>query len=154
VQAAELTSEEERVVGAIAALEASGETPSLEHIAEGAALPAERTRAVLSRLLGELGLVQEVEGDDLGPYYVLSGRAGAATGDAATEELDEGGLEQLLERFVGDHPFPTRTEPVVAQAINRGAPEPLIYAMNGLPPDRTYLTLQDLTAAVREELSD
>ena len=154
MQAADLTGEEERVVGAIATLEASGEMASLENIAERAALPTEMTRAVLARLLGELGLVQEVEGDDFGPYYVLSGRAGAETRDAASGEVTAENLAGQLERYVGDHPFPTTTEQVVAQAVRRGAPRPLVHAMNGLASDRTYLTLQDLADAVAEELSD
>jgi predicted metal-dependent phosphoesterase TrpH len=66
MHAAELTTEEENVVGAIAALEASGRTTSLCAVAERAGLSAEATRTVLSRLLGNLGLVQELEGDDVG----------------------------------------------------------------------------------------
>ncbi|HWC10817.1 MAG TPA: DUF2795 domain-containing protein [Acidimicrobiales bacterium] len=154
MQAAELTSQEEAVLGAIATLETSGETTSLQHIAERAALPVEMTRALLTRLLGELGLVQEVEGDDLGPYYVLSGRAGTDADDAAAGELTAENLAGQLERYVGDHSFPTKTEQVVAHAVNRGAPQPLIHVMNGLPADATYLTVQDLVDAVGEELAD
>ncbi len=155
MQGAELTSQEEKVVGAIATIESSGEAATLERIAAHAALlAAEMTRAVLARLLGELGLVQEVDSDDLGPYFVLSGRAGAETGEAAAGALAADDFAGQIERYVGDHPFPATTEQLVAYAVDRGAPQPLVHSMNGLAADRSHLTLQDLIDAVREDLSN
>ncbi|HEX2063859.1 MAG TPA: hypothetical protein VHE80_05515 [Acidimicrobiales bacterium] len=57
MEPAHLTSDEESVIEAIAGLEAAGQPAPLESIADRAGLPAGEVRVVLSRLLGELGLV-------------------------------------------------------------------------------------------------
>jgi DNA-directed RNA polymerase sigma subunit (sigma70/sigma32) len=153
VHAAELTSEEAKVLRAISALEADGRATSLAAVAEQAGLSTEATRAVLSRLLGELGLVQELDAGEDGPSYVLSGRAGADTGDAPAGNLQLEDIADQLERHLGDEPFPTTAEAVVARA-DRGLAEPLVGALRRLPPDQTFLSLQDLVAAVHQRLSD
>jgi hypothetical protein len=151
VDAPHLTSEEENVVGAIAALEAGGQTSSLAAVADRAGLSVEATRAVLSRLLGELGLVQELEGDELGPYYVLSGRAGAETGGAQTGALQSEGVAEQLERSLGDLAFPATTEMAIARAVDGGLPQPLVQAVRRLPEGAIFLSLQDLVEAVNQQ---
>jgi hypothetical protein len=116
-------------------------------------LSAEATRTVLSRLLGELGLVQELQGDETGPYYVLSGRAGAQSGDAPVGALQVENVADQLQRCVGDEPFPTTADVVIARAADRGLPQPLIQALTRLPDDRTFLSLGDLVEAVDDQLS-
>ena len=148
----DLTSEEATLLQAIADLEAAGEPTSLEPVADRAGLPAGKARIVLSRLLGDLGLVQEVQGDDLGPYFVLSGRAGAAPGEEGDQPLDDARLAGELERYLGDQAFPATTETVVSVSTDRGAPQPLLQALRRLPPDATYLTLEDVAEAVRRQL--
>ncbi len=154
MQAAELTSEEEKVVGAIARLEAGGQATSLGAVADATGLSPDRTRSVLSRLLGELGLVQELEGDIGGPYYVLSGRAGAETGDAPAGVLQGATVAEELQRRVGDQPFPTTTEAVIARVASADAPQPLVRAVKRLPEGQTFLSLEDLVEAVNQQLSD
>lgn len=153
MEAAELSSEEEKVVGAIAALEASGQATSLGAVANAAALSPDRTRSVLSRLLGELGLVQEVEGDPGGPYYVLSGRAGGETGKAPAGALQGDSVAEQLQRCVGDGPFPTTTEDVVARVAAADLPQPLVQAVKRLPEGQTFVSLEDLVEAVNQRLS-
>ncbi|CAN5302686.1 hypothetical protein BH20ACT9_BH20ACT9_01350 [soil metagenome] len=70
----ELTEREQRVLEAVTALEAERHAGWLSQIAERVGHPEEETRRVLSRLLGELDLIQEVhepreDEPDLGPRY-------------------------------------------------------------------------------------
>jgi hypothetical protein len=153
VEPAHLTTDEENVVGAIASLEARGEPTSLATVAQGAGLSTDATRSVLSRLLGELGVVQEVEGDDLGPYYVISGRGGTQTSDAPEGALQLENVAEQLQRSLGDQMFPATTEAVVAHASDPALPQPLAHAIKGLPPGQTFLSLQDLVSAVKQQLS-
>ncbi|MDP8976998.1 MAG: hypothetical protein M3N17_00135 [Actinomycetota bacterium] len=70
----ELTEREQRVLEAVTALEAERHAGWLSQIAERVGHSEEETRRVLSRLLGDLDLVQEVrepreDEPDLGPRY-------------------------------------------------------------------------------------
>ncbi len=147
----DLTTEEATLVRAIAALEAEGRPTYLEAVAERAGMPAGQARVVLSRLLGELGLVQEVDEGAAGPFYVLSGRAGADQ-EERPQPGGEGDLLRSLEQSLAGRPFPATTEDVVAAAAEGGAPQTVVQALRRLQPDRTYMTLQELVEAVRAQL--
>jgi hypothetical protein len=148
-----LTEEEQAILRAIAAFETeNGRPPALNDIAEQTGIPIERARAVLSRLLNELGLVQEQPGDGIErPVYATTGRAGTRA-RPADEERIEPNLALQLERLVDGVRFPSHKRDLVRTAIRHGAPEALRFAMQQLPDDRMYLNLQDLADAVAEQL--
>jgi hypothetical protein len=150
----QLTSDEESVIQAIAGLEAAGQPASLESIADRAGLTAGKARVVLSRLLGELGLVHEIEEGPLGPYFGLSGRAGTQPVGAPAQEvdLDSVRLAGDLERYLASLEFPATTEDVIEASTGAATPQALVQALRRLPPDRTYVTLQDLAEELRAQL--
>ena len=150
MEAGDLTGEEASIVQAIAALEAESQPTPLESVAERASVPAGRARVVVSRLLGELGLVQEVEAGDDGPYYLLSGRAGADE-QAPSAPLDEAELVDALEKCLVDGLFPATTSDVIAAAAEGGAPRVVVQALRRLQPDRTFMALQEVIEAVRDQ---
>jgi hypothetical protein len=151
----ELTDEERTVFEALVALETeTGRSVALNDVAVRAALPIERVRAVLSRLLNELGLVQEQPGDDLeSPVYASTGRAGAGGRSAGAEQIEPNVAAQL-ERLVVGVRFPAAKDEVVRAAVKGGAPEALRFAMQQLPDDRAYLNVQDLADAVAEQMDE
>lgn len=77
VDEVDLSDEEQRVLDAIAALEAQGEATTPEVIARRAGLELDAVRSSLSRLLGEADLVRELDPDAevVGPRYAVKDSA-------------------------------------------------------------------------------
>ncbi len=96
---------------------------------------------------------RRLEGDVGGPYYVLSGRAGADTGDAPAGALNAENVAEQLQRCVGDDAFPATTEAVVARVAASHLPQPLVQAVKRLPEGETFLSLEHLVEAVKGRLS-
>jgi hypothetical protein len=153
---AQLTHQEARLLEVIAELEAEGRPTWLDDIAERAGFGQGETRAVLTRLLNDLGLVQEVPGTaasdvDFGSQYVLTGRGGAVIRHRGGD-IDHERLPVQLGRYVGKVRFPASHSQVVDAAVDADAPEPLVQLLKRLPDDRRYLNLQHLADAVAEQM--
>ncbi|MDP8969435.1 MAG: hypothetical protein M3N52_02830 [Actinomycetota bacterium] len=76
MDAVELSDEERRVYQAVSVVEAEGQPGTVHEIAARSDLPVERTRQVLSGLIGHRDLVRELGSSqpDLGPRYAVKGQ--------------------------------------------------------------------------------
>lgn len=143
----ELTDDEARIINAIAALEVEGGSPPVDDIAERAGLPVGETRALLSRLTENLGLVhQEPDPDGFGERYSLTGRAGAG---GRLWERDADDVLAELGRALAGIEWPAELDEIARLTSDRGAPRALVYLVRQLP-DRRYLNVQEVADGVME----
>lgn len=141
----ELTEWEQLVITTLALLEVEGATPTVDELAQRAGLTATETRAVLSRLTEELGLVhEEPDPDGLGERYSLTGRAGAG-GRAWDRDVDD--VRAELGRALARLEWPAEKDDIARLTSDRGAPRALVYLVRQLD-DRRYLNVQEVADQV------